>query len=118
MGDDGGDDDGDDGGDGGGAGENGSFEKVSNKLREANTTEEDIAEVLAERSDQKAEAGDDGGDGGDDNARYTTHLHRRHQPAAGQETRARGTKKSRPYLSTAEAKGKGGEKTSMEIVLT
>jgi hypothetical protein len=34
--------------------------------------------------------------------------------AAGEETRARGRKRSRPDLSTAAAKGKGGEKTSME----
>jgi hypothetical protein len=34
--------------------------------------------------------------------------------AAGQETRSMGRMRSRPDLSTAEAKGKGGEKTSME----
>ncbi len=34
--------------------------------------------------------------------------------AAGEETRLRGKKRSRPDLSTADAKGKGGEKTSME----
>ncbi len=37
--------------------------------------------------------------------------------AAGQETRARGMKRSRPDLSTAEAKGKGGEKTVWKMVL-